>query len=68
MVKAKYFNTFDGYDYYRDKSNNIYVNIQEFGEEHIFFCSNSKGPLTVGLAEPYYEVHDVILIKEVQYE
>lgn len=59
MKQAKYFETFDGRDYFRDEHGNIYTKI---GKE-IAFCSNLKrGFLTEDKAEPYYPVNDIELI------
>ena len=56
MTRAKYIETFAGYDYFRDEYGNVYAKI---GDE-IMFCSNHKrGQLTEDKAEPSYPVHDV---------
>lgn len=61
MKKAKYFETFCGNDYFRDKDGNIYT---KTGNE-IAFCSNLKqGRLTEDKAEPSFPVYDVELIYE----
>ena len=60
MVKAKYFETFCGNDYFRDNHGNVYTKV---GNE-IAFCSNLKqGQLTENKAEPSYPVNDVELVK-----
>lgn len=38
---AKYFETFNGCDYFRDKFSNVYMRMPISGE--IAFCSNLKG-------------------------
>lgn len=59
MKQAKYFETFGGNDYFRDKHGNIYT---KAGKE-IAFCSNLKqGQLTEEKAEPSYPVNDIELI------
>jgi hypothetical protein len=61
MKQAKYFETFCGNDYYRDKDGNIYTKV---GSE-IAFCSNLKqGQLTENKAEPSFPVYDIELVKE----
>ena len=58
---AKYFETFNGSDYFRDKFSNVYMRMPISGE--IAFCSNLKrGNLTEDKAEPSYSVNDVELI------
>lgn len=59
---AHYFETFNGKDYYRDDKGNVYTEVSG----RVAFCSNlKKGSLTLDKSEPYYEVSDVKLIKEV---
>ncbi len=59
--EAKYFETFDGYDYFKDKYGNVYMQYDKGGE--IYFCSNLKaGSLTEEKAEPYYTVNDIELV------
>ena len=63
MIKgtAKYFETFDGYDYFRDKFGNVYMQYEKGGE--IYYCSNlKKGNLTEDKAEPSYPVDDIELV------
>ena len=61
LKTARYFETFNGQDYYRDEQGNIYTKI---GED-IVFCSNLKhGHLTEDKAEPYFVVYDIVLEKE----
>ena len=58
---AKYFETFNGCDYFRDKFSNVYMRMPISGD--IAFCSNLKrGNLTEDKAEPSYSVNDVELI------
>ena len=59
MEKAKYFDTFRGNDYFKDKYGNIYTEIAN----EIAFCSNLKhGGLTEDKAEPSFPVDDIELI------
>lgn len=63
MIKgtAKYFETYNGCDYFRDKFGNVYMQYRK-GKE-IYFCSNLKtGSLTEDKAEPSYPVSDIELI------
>ena len=61
MIKATYFETFCGNDYFRDMYGNIYTKV---GND-VAFCSNLKqGHLTEDKAEPSYPVLDVQLIKK----
>ena len=61
MIKATYFETFCGNDYFRDRYGNIYTKV---GKD-VAFCSNLKqGHLTEDKAEPSYPVLDVQLIKK----
>ena len=61
MEKAYYFETYGGYDYFRDAHGNIYTKIKD----EIYFCSNLKrGNLTENKAEPYYPVDDIELCNE----
>ena len=56
--KAYYFETFWGYDYFRDEHGNIYTKLGG----QVAFCSNLKrGSLTEDKAEPSYSVDDVEL-------
>ena len=58
MEKAYYFETYGGYNYFRDMHGNIYTQINN----EIYFCSNLKrGSLTEDKAEPYYPVNDIEL-------
>lgn len=60
LCKAYYIETYNGYDYFRDKFGNIYCKI----EQDICFCSNLKsGRLTEDKAEPYYKVKNIELVK-----
>ena len=59
MERALYFETYNGYDYFRDKYGNVYVKIND----EIMYCSNLKrGSLTEDKAEPFYPVDDVELV------
>lgn len=59
--EAHYFETFQGKDYYKDRHGNIYTEISG----KIAYCSNlKKGNLTIDKTEPYFEVSDVVLIKQ----
>ena len=61
MKKAYYFETYCGWDYFRDEYGNIYAKI---GNE-IMYCSNLKrGSLTEDKAEPSYPVDDIELCYE----
>lgn len=61
MIEALYFDTFNGRDYFRDKHGNVYTKVSD----RVSFCSVLKrGQMTLDKSEPYYEVNDVILIKE----
>ena len=58
---AKYFETLNGCDYFRDKYSNVYKRMPISGE--IAYSSNLKrGNLTEDKAEPSYSVNDVELI------
>lgn len=59
MIKATYFGTFCGNDYFRDMYGNIYTKV---GND-VAFCSNHKqGQITEDKAEPSYPVTDVELV------
>lgn len=59
MTRAKYIETFAGYDYFRDKYGNIYT----ICDGKPAFCSNLKrGNLTDDKAEPSYPADDVELV------
>lgn len=56
MTQARYIETYNGYDYFRDQHGNIYAKIAN----EILYCSNLKrGQLTEDKAEPSYPVYDV---------
>lgn len=59
---AYYFETFNGFDYYKDEFGNIYTKIKD----EILFCSNLKrGSLTEEKAEPSFPVYDVDIVHSV---
>lgn len=61
MKKAYYFETYCGYEYFRDEHGNIYTKLGG----QVAFCSNLKrGSLTEDKAEPYYPVDDIELCYE----